>query len=411
MTAARSVTATFAPAPPATVTLGVTLAGAGGGTVLATPAAAGGISCTRTQGAAAQTGTCSQEMTPGTTVTLAAAPAPGSTFLGWSRGCAGTGTCVVTPQSALTVTATFGLVPPPVTHVLAVTTAGAGAGSVASAPAGVGCTRASGGQSGACAASFPAGTGVTLTATPAAGSTFAGWGGACAGAGTCVVTMGAAQAVTAAFALPQVTLAVSVVGSGAGGVTSNPSGINCVRAGGAQSGACSAGFAIGTVVTLTATPAVPAGSLISWGGACGPLLATTCTVTMDAARGVTAVIQSDVSAPTIAITGVVTGGTYSSHPGIGLSFADDIGFGASPLRVTLRATTAVGAVLCATSAVGNALQLGPGAGAACPTLAMPSYSVLTVASAPPGSYGFSVRAVDAAGNASAPAGVGYTIIP
>ena len=38
---------------------------------------------------------------------------------------------------------------------------------------------------------------VTLTATPNAGSTFAGWSGACSGTGTCVVTMNAAQTVTA----------------------------------------------------------------------------------------------------------------------------------------------------------------------------------------------------------------------
>ena len=40
---------------------------------------------------------------------------------------------------------------------------------------------------------------VTLTATPNAGSVFTGWGGACSGAGSCVVAMDAATSVTATF--------------------------------------------------------------------------------------------------------------------------------------------------------------------------------------------------------------------
>jgi hypothetical protein len=73
-------------------------------------------------------------------------------------------------------------------------------------------------------------------------------------------------------------LNVSPMG-GSGTISSTPAGIACVAA-------CSASFISGTAVTLTATPD-PGYLFIGWGGACsGP--ATTCTLTMDAARNITA---------------------------------------------------------------------------------------------------------------------------
>lgn len=75
---------------------------------------------------------------------------------------------------------------------LEVTKAGTGSGAVTSSPAGINC-------GGTCSAVFNAGTLVTLTAAPAADSLFAGWGGACSGTASCVVTMDAAKSVTATF--------------------------------------------------------------------------------------------------------------------------------------------------------------------------------------------------------------------
>ena len=46
---------------------------------------------------------------------------------------------------------------------------------------------------------YPEDTLVTLTAAPNAGSTFAGWSGACTGTGDCQVTLGANTSVTATF--------------------------------------------------------------------------------------------------------------------------------------------------------------------------------------------------------------------
>jgi hypothetical protein len=82
---------------------------------------------------------------------------------------------------------------PPTLYALSVAKQGTGAGTVTSSPAGIDCGAT-------CASSIRAGRTVTLTAAAAAGSTFAGWGGACSGtAATCAVTMDQARSVTAQF--------------------------------------------------------------------------------------------------------------------------------------------------------------------------------------------------------------------
>lgn len=68
-------------------------------------------------------------------------------------------------------------------------------GTVTSSPSGFNCS----GSETTCTASFEASTSVTLTATPSSGNTFVGWGGACTGTSTCVITATAGQLVTAAF--------------------------------------------------------------------------------------------------------------------------------------------------------------------------------------------------------------------
>lgn len=75
---------------------------------------------------------------------------------------------------------------------LTVSKSGSGTGSVTSAPAGIDCGAT-------CTHNFEVGTVVTLTATAGPNAIFAGWSGACTGAGACVVTMDAAKNVTATF--------------------------------------------------------------------------------------------------------------------------------------------------------------------------------------------------------------------
>jgi parallel beta helix pectate lyase-like protein/List-Bact-rpt repeat protein len=174
LTSATMVNAAFAPAP---VTVTVVRTGLGNGSVTSSPA---GIACGTT---------CSASFPSSSTVVLTATPTGGAVFVGWSGGgCSGTGTCTLTPTSATTVTATFA----PATVGLTVTVTGAGTGTVTSSPAGLTCSTV-------CTASFAAGSSVTLTATPAAGSVFAGWSSGCSGTGACTVVLDQARGVTARF--------------------------------------------------------------------------------------------------------------------------------------------------------------------------------------------------------------------
>jgi phospholipase C len=247
------------PSPsPGPVQVSVQAAGTGGGTISSSPA---GINCGPT---------CSASFASGTAVTLTATPNASSTFAGWTGACSGTGTCSLTPTSNATAIATFNaVVVPPIQ--LTVQSAGTGAGTISSNPAGINCGKT-------CSASFASGTAVTLTATPSGASTFAGWSGACSGTGVCSLTLTANTAVTATFNGPPVQLTVQATGSGAGTITSNPAGIDCGQT-------CSASFASGTAVTLTA---VPTGNSVfsGWSGACSG--AATCSLTLTVDTAVTA---------------------------------------------------------------------------------------------------------------------------
>jgi hypothetical protein len=96
-----------------------------------------------------------------------------------------------------------------ITPKFALTVSRGGSGSGAVSGPGIDCGAT-------CSAEFDEGTAVTLTATPAPGSQFAGWSGACSGASTCTVTMDAAKAVTARFtsaASNRFTIAASTAGT------------------------------------------------------------------------------------------------------------------------------------------------------------------------------------------------------
>jgi LysM repeat protein len=285
----------------------LTVSKTGSGTITSIPA---GIDCGST---------CTYNFSFSTTVTLTATPALGSSFVNWSGACTGAGTCMITMDAAKSVTANFVTTP----YTLAVSKIGAG--TVTSVPAGIDCGLT-------CTYNFPYLTSVTLTATPSPGYAFMGWGGACTNnTGTCTVTMNAAKLVTANFVTTPYTLTVNK--SGTGTVTSVPAGINC-------GATCSYSFSYFTSVTLTATPA-PGYKFLLWSGACAGNYTTICTVTMDAAKSVTANFDRIFYTLTVSKSGI-NGGTVASVPtGIFCGSICTYNFPSST-TVTLTATAASG---------------------------------------------------------------------
>lgn len=190
---------------------------------------------------------------------------------------------------------------------LQVQTAGTGAGTITSSPAGINCGAS-------CSAQFVNGTTVTLTATPNATSAFAGWAGACSGTGACSVPITANASVTATFtanaAAPpsMVQLNVQDAGTGAGTITSSPAGINC-------GSTCSASFPAGTQVMLIAAPNATS-TFAGWSGSCSGTGA--CTVPLSASASVTATFTANPAPPaSVQLTVLPAGngaGTVTSSP-------------------------------------------------------------------------------------------------
>lgn len=180
-----------------------------------------------------------------TTVTVAATPGSFSSFAGWSGACTGTGDCTVTLDTGRCVTATFNMGSPvnglcgsangqslPSAPTTSLCNAGTATAVAGSGPWTWSCTGLYGGKtascsanrstfplavivtgsgmvhsapgtdiycSGGCSQSYNVGSSLSLTASPATGSYFTGWTGACNGTGTCQVTMNQPQSVGATF--------------------------------------------------------------------------------------------------------------------------------------------------------------------------------------------------------------------
>jgi hypothetical protein len=177
---------------------------------------------------------------------------------------------------------------------------GTGIGTVTSSPAGINCGSD-------CTEVYAGGTAVTLTASPASGSTFAGWSGTACSNGT--VTVNGDISCTAVFNLiTTYSLTVNRLGTGSGTVTSNPAGINC-------GSSCSTTLSSGTAVTLSAIPA--SGS--TFAGWTGNADCADGSVTVTSNMGCTATFNSSgytltTSVINEATSGGTSGGTIVSTP-------------------------------------------------------------------------------------------------
>ena len=183
---------------------------------------------------------------------------------------------------------------------MTVAAAGTGTGRVVTQPAGIDCGAT-------CTHEFSPDTQVTLTATPAAGSSFAGWsGGGCAGTSTCTVTLSADTTVTATFTVAAPAVSGVSPGSGptAGGTAVTISGSNF-------SGASSVTFG-----------QVPASSF-----------------TVNSSTQVTAVAPPGTGTVDV----VVTTGAGASATGVQdrFTYANPAGRGGVPVNTTLPAITGV----------------------------------------------------------------------
>ncbi len=273
-----------------------------------------------------------------------------ATITATSEGRSGTSAITVTSQSfALTVTG-----------------AGTGSGTVTAPPAGgqgaLSCTITAG--SGTCNGLYPGGTVVTLTATPANGLTFAGWSGACSGAGACQLTMNQAQNVIATFT--GVTIATSASPTN-GGTTSG---------GGA--------FALNSSVTVTATANAGFG-FFNWTEGAN-VVSTNASYTFTATTNRTLVANFVSGAFALTLTGGGTGNGTVTVPAVGgqaqLTCASAAGTVSGTCTGTYAAGTTV--VLSAAAAIGGSTFTawggacaGTAVGASC-TLAMNAARAVSV---------------------------------
>ena len=323
MDEAKTVTATF---NAGTVPLTYSQSGNGSGAVSLSPEGTPGY-CTEH---------CVSYFSSTAFVTLTATAAQGSVFAGWTGDCSGAGSCLLSMAGPRSVTATFELAALSELPLL-FKKSGNGRGAVTFTPAG-----SQQSCSADCTNVYPAGSIVTVSPTPAAGSVFAGWSGACSGMGACQLTMSETRTLTASFE-PRpgtVPLTYSKSGTGGGVVRFTPEGENASCA-----ESCVNSFAMGARVRVRIASVDPGSTFAGWTGACRGK--GSCTVRMNAGVTVGAIFNAR---PVYTLSYVKAGtgnGTVAfspqGNPAGDCSFTCSRTF-VERTRVTVRAAAAPGSV-------------------------------------------------------------------
>lgn len=241
---------------------------------------------------------------------------------------------ILNPEFGLELLNPTAVIPPPTNFTLSVAEAGTGAGTITTDVGGINCP-------GTCAASYADGSTVILTATPTVGG-FDQWSGDVPiGHETdnpLTVTMDQGRSITANFIA--YTLNISESGTGAGSVVSDIGGIACP-------GTCSAQYAPGDIVQLTASATV--GSFTGW---TGDLVSTTNpdSITMNADKTVVANFAMTGVVASLFVSAAITGTRFIAPTSVGaisstestVQFKLPIDVTLISLSVTMAAALAIG---------------------------------------------------------------------
>ncbi len=266
---------------------------------------------------------CSASFSYGAPVLLIAEPEKESTFGGWVWFPMLHPGCIVSPLGECTIYMTenweiYALFDNPRPR-LAVRISGDGEGAVSSNPSGINCNPD-------CEERYPLGSQVTLTASPAIGSVFSGWGNECGGYDpVCTIYMNGKYTVDAVFSSTgfaqryELIISKAKKNHGDGVVMSNDGTINCGEA-------CRQSFYENSLVTLSAT-ANQGSTFMGWKPAsinCTGI--EPCTAKMDHTKKVQAVFVGDYRLKVVNQSKKGGAGIVTSNPsGISCSTGSKVG--------------------------------------------------------------------------------------